>query len=234
MTSLAELLHFDRDRVRKLVFRQAQRLLAHELGDLHLDRQVGALLLREVQRPFGQQRDELLAQLLDAVAGLRADRMERMKVAEPRSRLHLRGDVAALQPVDLVQDDHHGNAELEDAPRDEAVARADPLACGQNEHHGIDVLERTVHRALHVLGERVERPLEARQVGEHELVVLPVRDPEDPAPRRLRLVGDDRDLATRERVHEGRLADVRPSGDGDEARLQAGRSQVSGSSSAGE
>src|SRR6266566_4052844 len=57
---LPELLHFDGDRVGKLVLRQAQRLLAHELGDLHLHRQVGALLLREVQRAFGEQRDQLL------------------------------------------------------------------------------------------------------------------------------------------------------------------------------
>ena len=146
--------------------------------------------------------------------------MQRVEVAEPRGRLHLRRDVAALQPVDLVERDHDRHAELEDAPRDEAVARADPLARGEDEQHGVDVLERRVDGALHVLGQRVERPLEARQVGEDELVVVAVGDAEDPPPRRLRLVGDDRDLAAAERVHERRLADVRPPGDGDEARLQ--------------
>src|SRR5712691_1565177 len=85
-----------------------------------------------------------------------------------------------------------------------------------------------------MLGERIERPLETRQVGEDELIVVAVRDPEDPSPRRLRLLGDDRHLAARERVHERRLADVRPPRDGDEARFQAGRSHVSGSSSAAE
>src|SRR5581483_10949748 len=48
---------------------------------------------------------------------------------------------------------------------------------------------------------------------------------------RLWLVGDDRDLASAERVDERRLADVRAACDGDEARLHSGRSQVSGSSS---
>ena len=67
---LAELLDLDRDRVRHLLARQLQRLLAHELGDLRLDREVGPLLGREVQRPLGQQPDELVAQLVDAVAGL--------------------------------------------------------------------------------------------------------------------------------------------------------------------
>ena len=157
-----------------------------------------------------------------------------MEVTELRGRLHLARDVSTLQPVDLVERDHDRNAQLEDAPRDEAVARADALARREHEHDRIDVLERRVHGALHVLGERVERPLETWQIGEHELVVLAVRDPEDPSPRRLRLVGHDRHLPARKRVHERRLADVRPARDGDEARLQAGRSQVSGSSSAAE
>jgi len=100
-----------------------------------------------------------------------------MKVAEPRGRLHLRGDVTSFQPVDLVQDDDHRNAELEHAPRDEAIARADPLARGQDEQHCLDVFERPVDRALHVLGERIERPLEARQVGEDELIVAPFAIP---------------------------------------------------------
>ena len=72
------------------------------------------------------------------------------------------------------------------------------------------------------------------QVGEDELVVVAVRDPEDAPPRRLRLVGDDRDLAAAERVDERRLADVRPAGDGDDPGLHpSGRSHVSGSSSSG-
>src|SRR5712691_9072503 len=160
--------------------------------------------------------------------------MERVEVAQLCGRLHLSRDVTALEPVDLVQDNDHRNAELEHAPRDEPVARADPLAGGKDEQDRLDVFERPVDRALHVLGERIERPLETRQVGEYELIVVPVRDPEDPSAGRLRLVGHDRDLAPRERIDERGLADVRPPGDGDEARLQAGRSQVSGSSSAAE
>ena len=88
-----------------------------------------------------------------------------------------------------------------------------------DEQDGVDVLERLVDRALHPLGERVERPLEAGQVDEDELVVVAVRDPEDAAPRRLRLVRDDRDLPAAERVDERRLADVRPPGDRDEPGL---------------
>src|SRR5581483_3616847 len=75
---------------------------------------------------------------------------------------------------------------------------------------------------------------EAGKVREHELVVVAVRDPEDAAPRRLRLVGDDRHLAAAERVHERRLADVRPPSNGDESRPHpSGRFHVSGRSSPG-
>ena len=89
--------------MRDLVAGQPERLLADELRDLHLHRKIGALLAREVQRPFRQKRDELVAQLRDPVAGLRAHRMERVEVPEPRGRGHLLGDVAGLQAVDLVQ-----------------------------------------------------------------------------------------------------------------------------------
>src|SRR6188472_323156 len=78
-----ELLHLHADRVGQFVFRQAQRLLADQLGDLHLDRKICSLLLREVQGPFGKQSDELLAKLVDPVTRLGTDRMEGMKVAEP-------------------------------------------------------------------------------------------------------------------------------------------------------
>ncbi len=71
--------------------------------------------------------------------------------------LHLRRDVPVLEAVDLVQRDHDGHAEREDASRDEAVAGADPVACRQHEEHDVDVLERPVDRLLHPLGERVHR-----------------------------------------------------------------------------
>ena len=152
-----------------------------------------------------------------------ADRMQGVEVAELRAVCICVRDVATLQAVDLVERDHDRHAEREDARGDEAVAGADALARREHEQHGVDILERRVDRALHALGQCVERPLETRQVGEDELVVVAVRDPEDPAPRRLRLVGDDRDLAAAERVDERGLADVRPPGDGDEAATSRGQ-----------
>ena len=70
------------------------------------------------------------------------------------------------------------------------------------------------------------------QVDEDELVVLAVRDAVDPATGRVRHRRGDRDLLADERVHERRLADVRPARDGDEPGFHvSGKSQVSGSSS---
>ena len=131
----------------------------------------------------------------------------------------------------LTRDDHR-HAEREDVPRDVAVAGADALARAEDEQDHVDVVgDRLVHGHLHPLGQRVDRPLPARQVDQHELRLVGRVDAADAVARRVRLVGDDRDLRAGEGVHERRLADVRASGDGDEARLHSGRFQVSGSSS---
>ena len=86
-----------------------------------------------------------------------------------------------------------------------------------------DLPERLIDRPLHSLGERIPRALEAREIREYELPVVAVRDPEDATARRLRLVGDDRDLPAAQRVDERGLADVRSAGEGDEAAPQRRR-----------
>ena len=97
-----------------------------------LERQVGRLLEREVRLALGQQRDEIVR------ATRRSRRLSSRSPGGARGSrpscgggLHLRGDVTGLQPVDLVERDDHRHAEREHAPRDEAVARADPLARGE-------------------------------------------------------------------------------------------------------
>ena len=231
---VVELDHLGRDGVRHLLLRQAQRLLAHELGDARLERHVGVRARREVHRPLGQQRDQVAAQLVDPVARHRAHRMQRVEVAEPRGLLHLRRDVPVLQPVDLVDDDHDGQPEREDLAGDELVARSDPVARADDEQDRVDVVarHRVVDRSLHALGQRVDRALPAREIDEHELCIGGRVHTADPVARRVRLVGDDRDLRAGERVHQRRLPDVRPSRDGDEPRPHSGRFHVSGSSSA--
>ena len=48
----------------------------NELGDLYLGLEVGPLLSRVVRRALRQELDEVVAQLRDAIAGERADRVE--------------------------------------------------------------------------------------------------------------------------------------------------------------
>ncbi len=145
--------------------------------------------------------------------------MQRNEGPELRCRRHLARDVARLQPVDLVDGDHDGDAEAEHALADEPVPGADPRPAVDHEQHGVDLVEGPVDGALHALGEGVARSLKAWHVDEHELVALAVRDAEDPATGRLGLVRDDDDLRAAERVDERGLPDVGPAGDGDEAAL---------------
>ncbi len=149
----------------------------------------------------------------DAVAGDRAHRMQRMEVAELGRARHLLGNVTGLEAVDLVERDHDGGVEGEDALGDEAVARADPFPRGEDEEDRVDVVEALVDGALHAFRERVARALKTGKVGEHELVVVAVDDADDATAGGLRLVGDDRHLAPAERVDERGLPDVRPTHD---------------------
>ena len=206
--------------MRHLHTRELERLLADQLGHVQLGRDVAALAGGVVGGALRQQLHQVAAQLIHAVAGERADRVQRMELAEPRGVLHLLRDVPRLEPVDLVQRDHDRHAQPEHALGDVAVAGPDPLAGREHEQDGVDLLERLVDRALHPLGQRVTRPLETWQVGEHELVVGPVGDPHHAPAGGLRLVRDDRHLASGERVDERRLPDVRPPGHGDEPASQ--------------
>ena len=116
---------------------------------------------------------------------------------------------------------------------DEPVACPDPLSRADDDHDDVDVTgDRLIDALLHPLGQRVDRLLPTRQVDQHELRVLRRVDAADLMARRVRLVGDDRDLRSRQRVDERRLAHVRTPGNRDETRLHSGNSHVSGSSAA--
>jgi hypothetical protein len=224
--SLLDLVHFDFDRVRNLVPGESQRLLPDELGEAGLEGKVGDGVLLEVTGPCRQEFRKIVLERLEALGPQRADRMQGVEVAQSGSRLDLRGDASRREPVDLVERDDDRRTGAEDPLGDEAVSRPDPLVGGEHEEESVDVCERAVDRLLHALREGIARPLEPRQVDEHELVTLAVDDGRDPSTRRLRLVRDDRDLPTRERVHERRLADVRPPRYRDEPRPKAQRSRA--------
>ena len=150
-------------------------------------------------------------------AGHRGDRLE---------------DGGRLEPVDLVERDHDRCAGCGELPGDEAVAGARALGGVEHEQHGVDVAQAVVDRALHATRERIERALESREVDEHDLVVVAVHDTECAPARRLRLVGDDRDVRARECIRERGLADIGTSREADEpaAHVQLRNSKAAGSS----
>ena len=101
------------------------------------------------------------------------------------------------------------------AAGDVAVAGADPLARVDDEQDDVEVVgDRLLDAALHPLGQRVDRPLPARQVDEHELRRRSLV--QTPRMRWRVVCGTGETIATFspvERVHERRLADVRPPGE---------------------
>ena len=68
-----DVLQLDLDRVRDLLERAPQHLLAHELGQAHVLGEVGALGGREQERPLGHQRRQVLGQRPHAGAAPRGD-----------------------------------------------------------------------------------------------------------------------------------------------------------------
>ena len=157
--------------MRHLVARQVQGLLADHLPDTLDERQVGVLIAREERRPSGRSstrssRSSSIPSRTFALTGWSA-----WKSPSVAAAFICDGDVPVLEAVDLVERDHDRDAERKDAACDEAVAGTDALARGEHEQHRVDVLEGAVDGLLHPLGQRVHGPLEARQVGEHELPV---------------------------------------------------------------
>ena len=65
-----------------LLTSQPKGLFANQFSDLGLVREISPLVGREVERPPREQADELVAELRDPVARLRADRVERVEVPE--------------------------------------------------------------------------------------------------------------------------------------------------------
>ena len=208
-------LDLDLDRVRHLLTRPGQDLLAYQLGEHHRLGLIRALTRLEVERALGQQRDEVVEQLVHAAARAGRDREDR--VARRRARRH-RGArctvLRAIGAVDLVDRDHDRDVERPLCSRPAMKRSPGPMPCSalKTIRQPSASCQLVLDPPLHPLGERVARTLDAWQVDQHQ---LPVRDPgdgPDRAPGRLRLVGDDRDLAAHERVRERRFADVGPAG----------------------
>ena len=87
VVALDDLVDLDLDRVRDLLARAVQHLLAHELGQPHVLGLVGDLLEREQERALGRELDEVLDERADALAAGGGDREHLAVEAEVGGRL---------------------------------------------------------------------------------------------------------------------------------------------------
>ena len=213
--ALLDLLDLDLDGVRDLLAGAAQHLLADELGEEDLLAQVGDLVLGEVERALREQGDEVVDERRDARRPCARTTGKISASTSPSSAAACSAldDLRPAEAVDLVERRSVTGAF---APASACAMKRSPgpptpCAPSTHEQHGVGLRQLRLDAPLHARGQHVARALHAGQVAQHRLPVAGAGgDAADRAARRLRLVGDDRDLAADDRVDQRRLADVRP------------------------
>ena len=124
-----------------------------------------------------------------------------------------------VHAVDLVERDHGVRAQ---SLGDVAIARTDRSAGLEQENTAVDVVERRRRRLVEAVSEGRARPVHTRRVREDDLAVRPVEDATDAGPGGMGRRRGDGDLPPEDLVEQGRLADVRPADEGDEAGAESG------------
>jgi hypothetical protein len=205
---------------RQLLARALEELFPDDLGGpVRLGRR-GEEILRVCSGSLGEVRREEVREALDPVARLRRDRHDLTE--EPgRGELRDHRQQSFLgHEIDLVEGKKGGSTgpgeQIEDAPLLSALGRVDDQ---ENEVRGGKRVRRVPqHDGVHpVIG-----AVDSRSVHERDLGARTARDPENAFPRRLRLIGNDRDFLADEPVHERRLARVRTPDDRHLARAEDG------------
>ena len=145
----------------------------------------------------------------------------RLEAGELLGLRELRRDLLGRREVDLAHDEHERRARCRAAA---STTKRSPGPTGgvrlDDDAHHVDLGERRERALVRSLTEQRARLVHTGSVEEHDLVGRCGADAADLVARRLRLVGDDRDLAPDDAVHERRLADVGPADDRDETRME--------------
>ena len=169
--ALLDLVDLDLDRVRHLLARAPQHLLAHELGEPHLARLVARVLAADRGTgPRAASDTSCSTQRPDARAGARADREDLAADAElGRGGQRLARCAGWSSRSTLLTAVTTGTPALLSAS---AMKRSPgPTSCSPFSTNSAASASRqlALDAALHALGERVARALHAGQVDEHEL-----------------------------------------------------------------
>jgi hypothetical protein len=128
--------------------------------------------------------------------------------------------------IDLVQRDHRRRLTALDQFLHEPVARAGARRDIHDEHDHVHFAQRVERRVHHPPVHPMHGLVDSRRVDEHQLRIGHVLDPENPVPRRLGLVGHDRQLLPDELVQQRGLAGIGAPDERDMARLHADSSSA--------
>ncbi len=166
----------------------------------------------------GKSFDELVEQIAGAEAVQRRHR-EGLAQAER----HERPDVAAPRfAVDLVRDQQHRALRSPQPLGDARVLFGDADRGVDDEDHRVGLAHGALRLRAHLLVERGSTREPPARVDDAELGALPLRVERLAVAGDTRKLLDDRVAATHHPVHERRLADVRPSDDGDDGEAHGG------------
>ena len=176
---------------------------------------VRELVLVEPGRGFRKAAGNRLQDALQVefLLGRRRDDLRHRELLVPP--LHQFHDLLLGGDVDLVDHQDDGALDLREFLDVGLILVALLHGVGDIEDD-VRVADGRVHEVQHVLLEPVVGLQDARGVGIHDLVVLPIDDAHDAVPRRLGLRRDDGKLLAHQGVHEGGLPDVRVADDVDE------------------
>ncbi len=218
---LLELLDDHAGRVRQLIARVVEHLLADELGRQRPFGLVGEVVVGIEWLALGQRRQDFLLEPIHAVARGGRHRHDGRKLGASRVALDDRQQVRLADTIDLVQREHRWPVRLPHQIEHEPIARAGTLGDVDHQHDDVHLAQRVGGRLDHAPVHPVHRLVDARRVDEHDLPGSAVAHAHDPVTRGLRLVGDDRELLPRKSIEQRRLAGVRPADERHEAGLHS-------------
>ena len=167
-----ERLEHDADRVGHLLEGPPEDLLADQLGEHLLERDVGVPVGLVEERPGRKQADEVVDERPHAGPGPRRDGEDLGLTGDQLGRVDQGlGLAVGLETVHLVDGDRDRHAGAHQGLGDVPVARPDALLAVEHQECGVGVGHLADDASLHPRRQRVPRTLDAREVDEHELPV---------------------------------------------------------------
>ena len=117
--------------------------------------------------------------------------------------------------IDLVDDQNRRNLCFPDLLNQLLLLRADVCDRLNQQNDGVDVDDGLIDDVDHIIAQLCARPMEARRVDKHQLRIAAVDDGADAVARGLRLMRNNCNFLTHERVCKRGLANVRAACDRD-------------------